>query len=678
MCTKATSILRLVSVVVLLIAMVGQVGVVRAATVVVQSVGVSHITPTPIDNDFTRIDNAIHAAANGDVIQLQGTFDFRETNAAASWALGHDGLTGTTDDYTVDVPANLNNVTLTAASLGAATIQGPGDMPTINLEAFLQFDGGPNQNWTISNLRIVDFDLSIGFFNGAGGTTAFNNTTITHNYIRIATDLNAVAAPADVNQNIGLHFSFGTNQKITFNTFDVPGDGVSDPSAPSDWWTYGVAGGANFSSNVVMQSNTSGGNVYEGLLIDHNIVQVLNAQSAQPARIIGFWENGHAHNSNITVSNNQFVNMAAGNDPTLNRQIAFRPSSHSSATTQVTYANNTVRGAGLAFGPMDVSAGVLPIQIPGSLFVNVNVDYRLGANENFNFVAQLSFDPASSQIASGGSTTVYINLSTVANLYGYQFEVNYDATRVNAVGAFVNSFFDTASPAFIPSGWNATCASGVCRFAASHVDPQVAVSGSGRLASITFTGVAPGTVSLTFSADILSDQDANVIAHTVGTGTLTVYGFATVSGQVRLQGRATPIDSGIVTLTDLDGNFAPFTVNFDAATGNFTANNVPVMPSGSNYQIDAAHSLYLGNRLTHLLNSGEVYSAATTTLKGGDANNDGMITVHDLACVGGAFGLPPAVCGSTGSSDITHDNMTNILDLVLVGSNYGRNTPQPW
>ena len=63
MCTKATSILRLVSVVVLLIAMVGQVGVVRAATVVVQSVGVSHITPTPIDNDFTRIDNAIHAAA---------------------------------------------------------------------------------------------------------------------------------------------------------------------------------------------------------------------------------------------------------------------------------------------------------------------------------------------------------------------------------------------------------------------------------------------------------------------------------------------------------------------------------------------------------------------------------------------------------------------------------------
>lgn len=71
---------------------------------------------------------------------------------------GHTG-----DDYTVDVPAGLNNVTLTADSLGAATIQGPGDLPSVNLETFLQFNGGTNQNWTISNLRIVDFDLSMGF-----------------------------------------------------------------------------------------------------------------------------------------------------------------------------------------------------------------------------------------------------------------------------------------------------------------------------------------------------------------------------------------------------------------------------------------------------------------------------------------------------------------------------------
>lgn len=39
--------------------------------------------------------------------------------------------------------------------------------------------------------------------------------TITNNTFNIATDLNAVTAPADVNQNIGLHYSFGTNQTIS-------------------------------------------------------------------------------------------------------------------------------------------------------------------------------------------------------------------------------------------------------------------------------------------------------------------------------------------------------------------------------------------------------------------------------------------------------------------------------
>jgi hypothetical protein len=39
-------------------------------------------------------------------VKLLGTFDWTETNAAASWALGGDGLTGTLDDYSILVPAN--------------------------------------------------------------------------------------------------------------------------------------------------------------------------------------------------------------------------------------------------------------------------------------------------------------------------------------------------------------------------------------------------------------------------------------------------------------------------------------------------------------------------------------------------------------------------------------------
>jgi hypothetical protein len=38
-------------------------------------------------------------------------------------------------------------VTFTADNLGDATIQGPGDVPTFDLEGVFFFDGGDNQNW---------------------------------------------------------------------------------------------------------------------------------------------------------------------------------------------------------------------------------------------------------------------------------------------------------------------------------------------------------------------------------------------------------------------------------------------------------------------------------------------------------------------------------------------------
>ena len=290
------------------------------------------------NNDYRRIQNALNAATSGDTIVLNGTFDFTQPFAAAAWALGNDNTAATADDYEVLIPPGLNNVTLTATSLGSATIQGPGDLAAVNLEAFLIFDAslsGASQGWTISNLRILDFDFSIGMF--AVATTDYNNTTITNNFIRIPTDLNATVAPADVNQNIGINFSFGTNQSITGNTFQIPGDGVSD------------TGAGNFSTSVVMQSNTSGGNVYDGLNISNNVIHILNAQSANPQVTLGIWENGHAHTSNITISNNSFINDAAGNSPSLNIERAFRITSHSGASSTVTYDSNQANGANIGF-----------------------------------------------------------------------------------------------------------------------------------------------------------------------------------------------------------------------------------------------------------------------------------------------------------------------------------------
>jgi hypothetical protein len=147
---------------------------------------------------------------------------------------------------------------------------------------------------------------------------------------------------------------------------------------------------------------------------------------------------------------------------------------------------------------------------------------------------------------------------------------------------------------------------------------------------------------------------------------------------VYLQGRTTPTNAGQVSLTDLGGVFGPYTTSFNPVTGAFSFNHVKLMPGGSNYQVEAMHELYLMNRTSQNLKALEPFSAPPTRLLGGDANNDGLIDLSDLTCIGGSFGGAPVICGTTGSSDINADGVINILDLVLVGSNYGLTSPGDW
>lgn len=386
------------------------------------------VTPTASNNAYTVLANALASAENGDTIILDGVFDWTETNAAASWAKGNDGIAGNADDYTLTVSPGLNNVTFTAGALGDAEITGPGDLADANLEGVLVFEGGDNKNWTISNIRFVDFDLSIAFYNGAGGVDAFDGTTIENNYIRIANDRNAVAAPADVNQNIGIHYSFGANQTISGNIIEIPGDGISDPSANL------TSNRAAFSNVVGMQSNTSGGGGYDGLQIIDNTVRVLNAQHAtNPQRIVGIWDNGHAHSSNITISGNDFINMDPGNDPTANLQQAFWITSHSGATTTVEYSDNTVSGASVGFKwigspeyPGTSFAGKQAVKMSGNQLTNVNTGFLIQSNG----VANLTGNTLTNSGAMAGvGTGVDITAGSVVSVNG--------AADENAISGFL-------------------------------------------------------------------------------------------------------------------------------------------------------------------------------------------------------------------------------------------------
>src|SRR5437899_2001208 len=98
-----------------------------------------------------------------------------------------------------------------------------------------------------------------------------------------------------------------------------------------------------------------------GLQITNNTVNVTGSATTL-GKIRGIWENSAAYGSTITVSGNQYNGFAptAGTDT-----IAFRVTSHSTATGTVTYSGNTAQGANIGFQwSSDLTyTGLLPIQL---------------------------------------------------------------------------------------------------------------------------------------------------------------------------------------------------------------------------------------------------------------------------------------------------------------------------
>ena len=285
-------------------------------------------------------------------------------------------------------------------------------------------------------------------------------------------------------------------------------------------------------------------------------------------------------------------------------------------------------------------------------------------------------------ICVGAPTTINVNFANVSNLYGYELKVNYPPAGFTAAGAFVNSWFDTINNAYIPSAWNAIDTSGEIKFAASKQAPAGPVSDSGTVAHVTLTATTAGVYDITLSDVLLGDRDGNQITATAAPTTVTVAvcGFATVTGKVNLQGRGTPPTGTIPptggTVTMLDAGYGAYSATFDAS-GNFTITGVKVAPVvGTTYTISATHGLYLSNITTTLLMPLDNVTLQPTRLKGGDANNDRIIGVGDLALVAGEFGNSFALPGS--NADINADGKVNILDLVLPGGNLDMTAPQAW
>ncbi|HEV7221162.1 MAG TPA: hypothetical protein VGN42_00575, partial [Pirellulales bacterium] len=201
------------------------------------------------DNDFTKLQNAVGAVADGQTLQLSGTFDWTSHFAAAAYAASNS-TSSAHDIRGVLLPSGVNNVTITNSG-GTATIKSGGDFGDSIYSSFLFAADGPsalgNNNLTIENLNLTHFEAGIVL--GWNSTGHFNGTHLQSNTITVAGDNGGT-------QNIAVYLWNGVNQQMTGNTIDFEANGTN--AGPSGPRSFGF------------QNGTTGGTGYDGLTISGN------------------------------------------------------------------------------------------------------------------------------------------------------------------------------------------------------------------------------------------------------------------------------------------------------------------------------------------------------------------------------------------------------------------------
>ena len=156
--------------------------------------------------------------------------------------------------------------------------------------------------------------------------------------------------------------------------------------------------------------------------------------------------------------------------------------------------------------------------------------------------AQLAFSPASSSVPVGGSIAVNITVANVSNLGGYDVHLYFNPAIVH-VTAMTDAGFVTGGGNIVVCNTatidnSAGTAADSCGTISPFGTPGPGVSTvtAKALLHASFTGVAPGTSSLTLTGTpttTLEDPNGAAIVATLGTGSITVTS-ASVGGLTEL------------------------------------------------------------------------------------------------------------------------------------------------
>jgi len=173
-------------------------------------------------------------------------------------------------------------------------------------------------------------------------------------------------------------------------------------------------------------------------------------------------------------------------------------------------------------------------------------------------------------------------------------------------------------------------------------------------------------------------------------GKVTIRGIAQFTGYIDLQGRANDAGAALAVYNQQGKSGSSLLANATSSSGGgFTTSyfNSNILTIGTDYWLFADAWLYLPTTRfvatdwtnSKTLTNRPITALATLVLLGGDATNDDTIALTDATCIGGNYNGSGVACGddSSGWSDVNGDGVVNILDLVMMGTNYDKDY-SPW
>jgi hypothetical protein len=267
----------------------------------------------------------------------------------------------------------------------------------------------------------------------------------------------------------------------------------------------------------------------------------------------------------------------------------------------------------------------------------------------------------------GDTAVVSVWANEVTDFYGAQFSLSFDENVLEGVSVEPGSVFTDNPDEYEVA--QAEIVSGTVDFAAAllRVPKAGPFTGNAEVAVISFTAVNTATCSaLAFGEVKLSDSSGEPIAFTTVDGCIDVVEpppqETTLTGYAFLEGRDDSSDilvelagaAVLSTTTDISGTYA--FVGLPAGTYTMTLSYGGFLP------IEVPDVVVVADSINTL---------CSYMLLAGDVTGDGVVDILDLVMVGNNFGGP----GPDG--DVNGDGIVDIYDLVLVGKNFKLEGTQP-